>query len=430
MKVNTGTFPLLLLGILWSGKLPAVLSPVTGAAIARQVPGPGPEIRVPVFQHELVCYHAEAGNAVNHHSSVLHFASGMVILKLIRLPAVKTPGTLFAELTDFPNGDPQSRQGSVFIIPTDKKQPLMHALEKGLAYLPAQKSQNGKIYAGFVRTATYNPAIELMRFSTPYGVHLKGGNGLLTETRPDGTVPETRPDGLLAPVCRGDSVYWKQDISELSDEMGKEVYLGIYINSTNPLGQRMSFELRFYPGPGVVATNKAWILPLFNTISLLRARGQEPGTIFRGDSLHTKVVIPDGLQDLTLRYLSSAEGVERGSESFERRTNQVFLDDDELLKVTPWRSDCGTFCLPGSAFGARGSGMSRSDSSRSGWCPGALTLPVLVPLTDPEAGEHEIRVVIPMDTAAGSSGWWNVSGLLIGHLGPHSRGLNRRARKK
>ena len=52
-------------------------------------------------------------------------------------------------------------------------------------------------------------------------------------------------------------------------------------------------------------------------------------------------------------------------------------------------------------------------------------------LDDPEAGIHEIRVVIPMGgVEAAASGFWNVSGVLIGHYGPKTDFLHRKARHR
>lgn len=371
------------------------------------------ELTISVFDHEKIAYRPNDKHAgLNKTTSTYHYAEGTVIVKLVKLPLIKSDYSLFAELGDYSNGDPQSRQGSVFIIPADRKVSMLDALEKGIRMLPAFKSLNGKTYHGFLKTAAYDPIIELMRFNTPYGI--KAFSHQL----------------LPAGAQWADSVCWKQDISELKSVLQHEVYVGIYIHSNNPAGQTVNLNLRFYPVSQLAEKGKTFVEPLFNTVNILQTRGQQPGTLFQGDSLHVKFIIPNGLQDLTFRYITSGEGLWPDGEAFKLRLNQVFWDDDELLKITPWRTDCGSYRIFNPASPVTSNGMPESDYSRAGWCPGSLTLPVSINLEDPEPGQHEIRVLIPVDNATVSqSGFWNVSGVLIGHYGPKTGFLHRKTKK-
>ena len=66
-------------------------------------------------------------------------------------------------------------------------------------------------------------------------------------------------------------------------------------------------------------------------------------------------------------------------------------------------------------------GLSSSDYSRSGWCPGTATQPVYFDLTEyfrkhhlPIDGRHTITVAIPQGAPqAGSFSHWCVSGVLV-----------------
>ena len=372
------------------------------------------EILIPVFQHEQIGFHAqEKQRSLPYSSSTFHYAGGTVIVRQVKLPSIKNDYSVFAELTDYSNGDAMPRQGTVFIIPVDKRLSMLDALDKGFKVLPGFKSVNGKIYNGFLKTAIYNPLIELMRFTTPYGIRAFNKTPSLDDSK------------------WADSVTWKQDISDLKSELVSEVYIGTYIHGNNPLGQIISLNLRFYPLPQTIEKQRIYVQPLFNTVSVLQAAGQEPGTLFQGDSLHLKFTLPVGLQDLSFRYLSSGEGLYPDGEAFRQRINQVFWDDDEILKVTPWRTDCGTFRAYNPASPIATNGLVQSDLSRAGFCPGSITLPVSINLDDPEAGIHEIRVVIPMGgVEAAASGFWNVSGVLIGHYGPKTDFLHRKARHR
>lgn len=370
------------------------------------------EILIPVFQHEQIAFHAlEKQRYLSNSSSTFHYAGGTIIVRQVKLPSIKSDYSVFAELTDYSNGDAQPRQGTVFIIPVDKRLSMLDALDKGFKVLPGFKSMNGKVYHGFFKTSNYNPLIELMRFTTPFGIRAFNKTPSLDGSK------------------WADSVTWKQDLSDLKSELIGDVYIGTYIHSNNPLGQIISLNLRFYPLPQTNEKQRLYVQPLFNTVGLMQASGQQPGTLFQGDSLHLKFNLPVGLQDLSFRYMSSAEGVYPDGEAFRQRINQVFWDDDEILKVTPWRTDCGSFRAFNPASPMATNGMVESDLSRAGFCPGSITFPVSINLEDPEPGLHEIRVIIPMGAVDASTiGFWNVSGILIGHFGPKTGFLHRKAK--
>ena len=60
-------------------------------------------------------------------------------------------------------------------------------------------------------------------------------------------------------------------------------------------------------------------------------------------------------------------------------------------------------------------GMSSSDFSRSGWCPGSTSVPVDIPVTGLKPGRHTFSVYIPMGKPEGTSfSAWNISAVLIG----------------
>jgi hypothetical protein len=62
-------------------------------------------------------------------------------------------------------------------------------------------------------------------------------------------------------------------------------------------------------------------------------------------------------------------------------------------------------------------GISSSDYSRSGWCPGSTFVPVEIPLGELNSGKHTFSIFIPMGKPEGTSfSSWNVSAVLIGEL--------------
>ena len=124
---------------------------------------------------------------------------------------------------------------------------------------------------------------------------------------------------------------------------------------------------------------------------------------------------PAGLKNCALRYITTGHGGWENGDEFTPRVNEILLDGRIVSRFVPWRSDCGTRRRWNPASGNFWNGVSSSDLSRSGWCPGEAVSPVLVPLPDLTPGRHTIRVVIPMGPPEGDSfSAWNVSGVLLG----------------
>jgi hypothetical protein len=350
---------------------------------------------LPVFNNEQISFGNNTPNPADGQENVTyHYAGGTVILKKVKLPKVAAGTTLFAELAQYSNGDAYDRTGSVFLVPTDKKQSFLDGLQKDVKALPVYKEK----YQGVVLTDNYLPTLELMRFFTPFGVHhynnqvkIKGNNW-------------------------ADSAIFRQDISELLPRLEGEVWLGVFIGNYDKGGHKVSLRLKYYPGndrdQAKVAT---WLLPVFNTTNLMEMASQEYGTMFGKDSLTVKVNIPEGIKNIQLRYISTGHGGWGGGDEFNPKLNEIFVDGKRVYHFTPWRTDCGNFRLLNPASGNFGSGLSSSDLSRSNWCPGSVTNPVTISLPELTPGEHTIQVAIPLgEREGGSFSAWNVSGLLLG----------------
>ena len=97
------------------------------------------------------------------------------------------------------------------------------------------------------------------------------------------------------------------------------------------------------------------------------------------------------------------------------KTNTILIDGKPAFTHTPWRQDCGCYRDLNPVSGNFWNGLSSSDFSRSGWCPGTATQPVyfdLSPWIDGE--EHTLTVAIPQGKPVeGMFSHWAVSGVLI-----------------
>jgi hypothetical protein len=355
---------------------------------------------LPIFSQEQISWGNNPPNpAGEQRDKTYHYAGGTVIVKKVLLPPAGKGETLFAELTQYSNGDAYDRTGSVFMIPADKDTSFLDGLQKGVGALPFFTARDGKHYQGMIATGNYLPALEILRFFTPFGVRQFN--------------EQVKIDGYKW----ADSVVYKQDITDLHSRLQGEVWLGVYIGNYDKGGHKVSLSLKYYPGDRDDENRRQpnWIYPVFNTTNLMEMAGQEYPALFGKDSLKVTVNIPEGVKNIRLRFLTTGHGGWGGGDEFNPKQNEIFVDGKRVYHFIPWRTDCATYRLSNPASGNFGNGLSSSDLSRSNWCPGTLTSPVIISLPDITPGPHTIEVAIPQGQPEGSSqSFWNVSGTLVG----------------
>ena len=143
--------------------------------------------------------------------------------------------------------------------------------------------------------------------------------------------------------------------------------------------------------------------------------GQNYGRFFRTDSLTVSFDVPEGTEQLTLRYITTGHGGWDNGDEFVPKANTILIDGQVRYIYTPWRCDCGAYRVLNPASGNFWNGLSSSDYSRSGWCPGTATQPTYFDLSDLKPGRHTLTVAIPQGAPEGGSfSAWNVSGVLVG----------------
>ena len=332
--------------------------------------------------------------------TVIHFSYGTIILKRVNLPILPEHYQLFAELHQHSNGDAYDRTGSVFVIPMDKKLSLSNALIDSIEVIPYQYDRNGKKYQGIALNDDYMPIVELMRFFTPFGVrHFND---------------RVQIDGLEW----ADEAYYKMEVTELSDRLSGDVLIGAFIGNYDGGGHKVLLDLVAYPQDynADASGNNRWSLPLFNTCNVMEMSGQNYGRLFLNDSLTVEFDIPEGVENLRLRYITTGHGGWDGGDEFNPKENTIIVDGEKVFRYTPWRCDCATYRDLNPVSGNFWNGVSSSDLSRSGWCPGTATNPVYFDLSDLKPGYHTITVAIPQGADEGGSfSHWMVSGVLLGN---------------
>ncbi|MEZ5104832.1 MAG: PNGase F N-terminal domain-containing protein [Draconibacterium sp.] len=330
-----------------------------------------------------------------------HFAGGTVILKRVKLPDVTSDYQVFAELEQYSNGDAYDRTGTVFIIPENKEKSFFNALKSGVESVPAFSAANGKNYFGTVSTPDFSPAVELIRFFTPFGIRQYN-----EQVKVYGQKWE-------------DHAFYKQEVTDLLPLLQNEVWIGVFIGNYDKGGHKISLKLQYFPGNRTLnkeeEKKKEWIYPLFNTLNIMEMAGQEYGTMFENDSLRIEFELPEGIENLMLRYISTGHGGWGGGDEFNQKLNEIFIDDELVFSYIPWNCDCGSFRKYNPASGNFWNGLSSSDYSRSGWCPGEASNPVFIPIKNLQPGKHVLKVAIPIgEREGGSFSAWNISGVLIG----------------
>ncbi len=361
-------------------------------------------ITLPIFQNEKINFGDTIINLFTNELGITYrFSEGTIILKKIQLPENMGMHTVIAELTEKSAGDAYDRTGSCFIIPaavSDTSITFIDAFINGINTLPIYPSNNIKQYKGFTLTEKYTPPIEIMRFITPFGIG------------------HYNSQVQVYGVKWEDSVTYKQDITNLLPVLNGDVWFGVFIGCYDKGGHNVSLRLKYYPDDvpmKPVALKPAWIKPIIFTTNIMEASRQEYATIFGSDTLKVTVDIPEGLSSLSLRYISTGHGGWENGDEFNQKLNQIFVDGKQVYSFIPWRDDCGMYRRYNPASGNFPNGMSSSDFSRSGWCPGSTSIPVDIPLVGIKPGRHIFSVYIPMGNSEGtSSSAWNVSAVLIG----------------
>lgn len=356
---------------------------------------------VSVFSNEQISFGNKIENPADTASQkTFRYGEGTILLKKIKLPVVPEDTQLFAELYQHSNGDAYDRTGSVFLIPTDKESSFLDGLKKGIGELPYFRAKNGKSYQGIIASEHYSPLIEIVRFFTPFGIG------------------QFNDKVTVYGQHWEDSTFYKQEISELLPLLQGEQWIGVFIGNYDKGGHRLTLNLKYYPGSKEISqipAKKRWSLPLFNTLNIMEMAGQEYGTLFDKDSLSTEITVPAGVKNIRMRYLTTGHGGWDGGDEYNQKTNTILLDGKVLFQFTPWRCDCGTYRKYNPASGNFWNGITSSDGSRSGWCPGTATNPVYFPIDTLSPGKHKFSVTIPIGkNEGGSFSSWNVSGILLG----------------
>ena len=363
-------------------------------------------VTIRIFDHEQICWgkenaKIEGGNIL--YDTVLHFAGGTLILKRVRLPFLGAHYQHFVELHQQSNGDAYDRTGSVFVVLPGRERSFFDGINHHPDSLPIFVGRDGQRYQGIKAEEGYYPLLELVRFFTPFGV------GHFNERMKDYGIDWRK------------ETYYRQEITDIYTAMIQDVVIGAWIGNYDGGGHKLTMDIKSYPNSYLRyeadGANK-WmpmVTPLFNTCNVLEMAGQNYGKLFGSDSLTVTFTIPAAATGAKLRYISTGHGGWDDGDEFVPKTNTILIDGKPAFTHTPWRQDCGCYRDLNPVSGNFWNGLSSSDYSRSGWCPGTATQPVYFDLTPWADGkEHTLTVAIPQGKPVeGMFSHWAVSGALI-----------------
>lgn len=351
-------------------------------------------IAVNVFDHESIYFRNIPKVPQLEEGKVLRFANGSILMKKVELPEENAGYSIFAELSHYSEGDAYDRTGSIFVIPTARERSFFDGLLYGKESLPIYHDKDRNPYEGMVVTNDYLPPLELMRFYTSFGV--RGYNHI-----------------EVADYNWPDSVVFRQEVTDYASVLEGEVWVGAWIGNYSHDGHNVTLDIKYYPQQE--STPKE-VYPLFTTVNIMEMAGQAyPENMFRNDSLTVNFTVDKDLKDAYIRYISTGHGGWGGGDEFNPKLNEIFLNGERIIAYTPWREDCGSYRERNPASGNFPNGLSSSDLSRSGWCPGTVSYPVYIHVGDMKTGNHQLRVAIPVgDPAENSRSYWCISGVLVG----------------
>jgi len=333
--------------------------------------------------------------------------NGRLLTRAFAVPSFRVRPTITALVTLRSAGDPWDKSGSLMLLPE---------ATRGLLDVGFQPDSTVKFPGITLEQSngvlSYAPALELLRFITPFGVGHFSQSERADEYRP-----------VYIPKWE-DSVHWEADISHLWEALGDSMTLGLYIDTWTAEGYTLDLGIRFESNHETVAElPRIQTLPLVNTTKF--GSEQKHYDAFSRSALTVPVELAVDAANAVLHYTVTGHGGHGTGDEFVPSEHQISWNGDSVLTFTPWRDDCASFRRFNPSSGVwfertywRGDSLDEriasSDYSRSGWCPGSQVDPMRIPLGDLEAGAHELQIAVPTAQPFTESemNFWNVAAYL------------------
>lgn len=367
---------------------------------------------ISLFENVPVNFNGETGDTM----SLKRLQSGRLVFKKVTVPVFENGTDVSLKMRLRSNGDPWDKSGSCFVV-TDPEQIDILDIALGKEIFPEASGIKGD-YLGVLRTESYFPPVELLRFMTPFGV------GHFSDEQKNPRVKYNRP--VYVPKWEKE-VVWEKDISELESLVTGTFYIGIWIDTWTADGYMVDLSLE-YSGR---TRPKLKVVPLVNTIYYVA--GQKIPDLFAKSALNLDFSLKVNSNNVRLYYTSTGHGGHSGGDEFIQLRNEVYFDNIKTIDTIPWRDDCASFrrfnpssgvwTKKDTAFAYNKNHkkeykeieerLASSDLSRSNWCPGSFVNPYKVGLGNLPKGNHKLAIKIPATSNEGDQlNHWLVSAYL------------------
>jgi len=384
--------------------------------ISKEISGIG-DRQITIFEKEPL-YFDMALKESKQEGDILRIDAGRILLKKVILPKYEKDVKINVRIELTSTGDPWDKTGSLFVIPKNGLNFLEDEKALELLYKEADL-KDSNFYPAINPFKNYLPAIELMRFYTPFGV----GHFSKTEK-----AEKYKP--VYIPKWE-DKVVWNQDVSHLVSELENEVWIGVFIDTWTKEGYNIDVKLEFTESTiKNHLKEQSAIIPLVNTVRYIGPQRLYDG--FSKQNISTTFEIPENCKSAELYYITTGHGGHSEGDEFTQKENLLVIDGDTLYQKTPWRDDCASFRRfnPSSGVWTEKRNalfydteseqkiekeideiIASSDYSRSNWCPGLSVSPHILNLSKLSSGKHQLTVSIPEAQAASEDkhNHWNVS---------------------
>lgn len=348
-----------------------------------------------VFKEEPINFNGESVED----AEITRLQSGRLIYKKVTVPKFPKGTDVTIKLALRSNGDRWDKSGSCFVI-TNPDQISILNISEGKNQFPEEAAILEK-FNGVLATENYKPAVEVLRFMTPFGV------GFYSNDKGKYRKPVYIPSWEK-------QVVWEHDISNLTSIVSGSFYVGIWIDSWTTEGYEVDLSFTYSNRPKKVVN----VIPLVNSIPYVE--GQSLPDFFAKTSLEHTFELPKNAKNVRLCYTTTGHGGHSGGDEFIKIKNSVFVDNKLVIDTIPWRDDCASFRRfnPTSGVWLKKDSASyidfetrtykvkeieeriaSSDLSRSNWCPGSFVEPIEVELKNLKAGKHTIEIQIPATEA-------------------------------
>ncbi|PCI06532.1 MAG: N-glycanase [Flavobacteriaceae bacterium] len=348
-----------------------------------------------VFNNQPLNFNGDKGTD----TETVRLQAGRVIYKKVSMPTFKKGTDVWVNLTVRSNGDRWDKSGSCFVITDPSKISILDVSEKKASFPEAAAIETK--FRGVLATDTYTPALEIMRFMTPFGVgHYSSDTG-----------KHRKP--VYIPVWEKE-VKWQHDISDLVSVVSGDFYVGVWIDSWTAEGYAVDLSFTYSNRP----KKKVKVMPLLNNVPYVG--GQDIPDFFARTDVDYSFDLPENAKNVKLNYITTGHGGHEGGDEFIKIKNSVYFNQKLVIDTIPWRDDCASFRRFNPTSGVwlkkdtasyidfkAGKYMKKeieeriasSDLSRSNWCPGSSVNPFIAKLGDLKKGTHHIKISIPATAA-------------------------------